>query len=250
MDNVGDAVIEWGNEGEVLVFLHYFGGAASSWQWVAQKLQSDHRCIALNLLGFGGTPVLYQLSIQNYADAVQVQLEQLGVESYSLIGHSMGGKIALQMAANRAPGLQRVILVAPSPATQEPMPPEEKERLLENHPSRESAMKTIESATKKRLTDEQVEVAIATHTVVDSSAWRWWLLEGMEHSIAKRMDQIQVPVTVIASQDDPVIPCNIIQRDVVDLIENAQLITTSGVGHLIPVEQPEFVADQIRSAVA
>ncbi|PZD70968.1 Dihydrolipoyllysine-residue acetyltransferase component of acetoin cleaving system [Acaryochloris thomasi RCC1774] len=249
MDNVGDAFIQWGDEGEVLVFLHYFGGAASSWQWVAEKLQPDHRCVALNLPGFGGAPVLHQLSLQQYADAVQSQLQQLGVESYTLIGHSMGGKVALQMSANQATGLQRVILIAPSPATQEPMPSEEKKRLLGNHPSRENAETTIESAAKQSLSEEQREVAIATHITVDSSVWRWWLLEGMDHSIADQMSQIQVPITVIASKDDPVIPCQTIQRDVIDLIENAQLITTENVGHLMPLEQPEFVATQIRHVV-
>lgn len=249
MDSISNAVIQWGAKGEVLVFLHYFGGAAHSWRWVAEKLQSDYRCIALNLLGFGGTPTLHLLSLQQYAAAVQSQLQQLGIESYTLVGHSMGGKIALQMAANQAVGLQRVILIAPSPATQEPMPPDEKGRLLKNHPSRENAETTVESATVKDLSAEQREVAIATHTKVEYSVWRWWLLEGMNHSIADQMPQIQVPVTVIASKDAPVIPYKTLQRDVVDLIENAQLITTQDVGHLIPLEQPEFVAAQIRCAV-
>jgi pimeloyl-ACP methyl ester carboxylesterase len=246
MDNVQETASCWGKEGKVLIFLHYFGGAASSWQWVANELESDYRCIALNIAEFGSTPALHQYSLQHYADAVKAQLQQLKIKSYTLIGHSMGGKIALQMAANQSPGLQHVILIAPSPPTPEPMPPEEKERLLENHLSRESAETTIKHATRRALSDEQYEFAIETHRATDQNTWRWWLLEGIEENIANQMQRIQVPVTVIASKDDPVIPYETIQSDVIGLIEEAQLVAIENVGHLIPLEAPKLVADHIR----
>jgi pimeloyl-ACP methyl ester carboxylesterase len=248
MDNVQKTASCWGKEGKVLVFLHYFGGAASSWQWVANELQSDYRCVALNVAEFSSIP--QQSSLQHYADAVEAQLQQLKVESYTLIGHSMGGKIALKIAANRSPGLQHIILIAPSPPTQEPMPPEEKERLLENHLSRENAETTIKNATRRALSDEQYELAIETPRATDPNTWRWWLLEGMEENIANQMQHIQVPVTVIASKDDPVIPYETIQSDVIGLIEKAQLVTIENVGHLIPLEASQLVADHIRDVVS
>lgn len=237
--------MEWGNGDRTLVFLHYFSGAALSWQWVAEQLQ-DYRCVAINLPGFGGTPALDRPSLEEYADAVLQELTHLGVENYIVVGHSMGGKIALQMALSSDRSPQQVMLIAPSPPTREPMPENEKRRLLDNHPSEDNARTTISNATRQSLSEKQLMQAIAAHTIVKDTAWRWWLLEGMEHSITERMPQLHLPVTLLASQDDPVIPYDTIQSDVIDIIPNAHLVTTRSVGHLIPLEAADWVATQLR----
>ena len=72
---------------------------------------------------------------------------------------------------------------------------------------------------------------------------------GDEADHADRLDQIQVPVTVVASKDDPVIPWDTIQSDVIALLPGAELIQLSDVGHLIPLETPEQLAKSIRQAV-
>lgn len=251
MDNhIINLLSQWGETGEVVVFLHYFGGAAASWQWVTTHLQSDTQCIALNLLGFGGTPTIHKLSVHHYACAVQAQLAHLQIKSYHLVGHSMGGKIALQMAANQAPGLQQLILIAPSPPTYEPMSDEEKTRLLDNHPSRDNAEKTLNNSAICNLSPAQQELAIQTHMAVSSSAWNWWLRSGMNENIAAQMHQIDVPVTAILSKDDPVIPYETVKFELSSLIPQTQIVTTSKVGHLLPFEAPDLIATQIRDAIA
>lgn len=240
-------LIQWGDGDKTFVFLHYFGGAALSWQWVAQQMP-DYHCVALNLPGFGGTSALQKPSLKHYADAVVKELERLDISDYILVGHSMGGKIALQIAAMSDRPPQQVILIAPSPPTQEPMPAKEKKRLLQNHPSKDNAETTVKSATCQPLTEAQYAVAIETHIEVDNTAWRWWLLEGMNHSIADQMPNLQVPVTVLASQDDPIISYDTIQTEVINVIPQANLISIQGVGHLIPLEAPEWVATQVRQA--
>ena len=120
-------IMKWGNDGSVLVLLHYFGGSAQSWFWVAEKLSDDYRCIAINFPGFGGEPPMKSPSIQGFADYVRKLLVSLGIKTYTLIGHSMGGKIALQMAAgDSGKSIQQLILVAPSPPTTEPTPKKKK----------------------------------------------------------------------------------------------------------------------------
>lgn len=242
--------IDQGEGQPTLVFLHYFGGAAASWQWVIQSLQADFRCIALDLPGFGEELPLDEPSLDNYSNFVWDALSGLGVEQFILIGHSMGGKIALQVAASsvfRVP--QQLILIAPSPPTQEPMPADEKQRLLEHHPSEENAATTVDQATQQSLAPEQRAIAIQTHTQAHPSAWQWWLQTGMNHSIADQLDKIRVPITVIASPDDPVIPFDVLQQDLLTPIKQAQLVQLDGLGHLMPLEAPEQIAAAIRSAV-
>lgn len=247
--NENNRVIQWGDQGKVLVFLHYFGGSARSWQWVAEKLSGDYRCIAINFPGFGGAPALETPSIQGFAKYVQQELDRLGVKTYTLIGHSMGGKIALQVAANAAAGaVQQLILVAPSPPTTEPMPTKEKERML-HHPNRQEAEITVENAVKHTLTEDQHTLAVETQLIADPKTWRWWLLEGMEHSIADNIKLLHVPITVLASEDDPVITPDVIKERVMSVLDQAKLVNTRHVGHLSPLEVPDWIAAQIRKVV-
>lgn len=244
------ASIDRGQGAPTLVFLHYFSGAATSWQWVISLLEADFRCVAIDLPGFGQAAPLDSPTLENYGEFVRETLSALGIDRYVLIGHSMGAKIALQVAASatvNAP--QQVILVAPSPPTQEPMPEAERQRLLTHHSQEENAATTVDSATRVALTPEQRSLAIHTHMIAADSAWRWWLQTGMHHSIAAGLDQVQMPVSVIASEDDPVIPFDVVQQEVVALLPQAQLVTLSGMGHLIPLEAPAKVAIAIRQQV-
>lgn len=245
-----NTIRQWGTQGKALVFLHYFGGAAESWQWVAEALAKDYRCFAIDLPGFGKAAPLDQASIAGFANFVQRELAALRLDAYTLIGHSMGAKIAMQVAVDAAnKAVQHLILLAPSPPTTEPMAAEEKERML-RHPDRQVAENTLKGAIKKSLTAEQQKLAIETQLVIDEDAWRWWLLEGMDHSIAEQVKSLEIPITVLASEDDPVITPAVIAQRVMQELKGASLINTSKVGHLIPLEAPDWVAQQIRNVVA
>ena len=234
----------------VLVFIHYFGGAARSWQWVAEKLSDEYQCVALNLPGFGKTRPLDEPSIEAFATYVREETERLSLSSFTLLGHSMGGKIALQAAADDVDRrIERLILIAPSPPTVERMPAEEKERML-HHPDRGEAETTVKNATQRSLPPERQVLAVETQLEIDPATWRWWLLEGMNHSIADQVDRIHVPITVLASDDDPVITAEAIQQDVMAVLPEAEWVRTRGIGHLSPLEDPDWIAEQIRQAVS
>lgn len=239
---------QWGKNGKVIVFLHYFGGSAASWQWVAGRLSSEYRCIAINLPGFGGAPPVTEPSIDSLANYVLDTLAKLKINQYFLVGHSMGGKIALQVAAASPSSIEKLVLLAPSPPTVERMPEEEKERML-HHPDRTEAENTVKSVTIKALTKKQNSLAVETQLVVDHPTWRWWLLEGMNHSIATRTVDLPVPITVLVSRDDPAVTYEMVKNEVMPVLQKAVLVTTEGVGHLLPMEDPTWVAKQIRQAV-
>lgn len=239
----------WGEGPATLVFLHYFGGSAASWRWVAERLADRYRCVAINLPGCGGAPALPEPSIAGFADEVRAVVRSLGIENYSLVGHSMGGKIALQVAADAPPGTVRhLVLIAPSPPTTEPMPEAEKQRMLQ-HPDRAVAEETVRNATRMELTAERHDLAVSTQLIIDPATWGWWLKTGMDHSIADHVRSLSVPTTVLASEDDPVITPAVIQERVLAVLADPRLRQTRAAGHLLPLEKPKWVAEKIHDAL-
>jgi len=231
-----------------LIFLHYFGGSAESWQWVTNTLSGQYRCVAINLPGFGGTAMQDQPSIAGFAAYVQLQLQNLGIKRYVLIGHSMGGKIAMQVAVNERKNniIQQLILLAPSPPSTERKPESEKQRML-NHPSAEEATTTVKTAIVQTLNNDQYALAINTQYIADNDVWRWWIQEGMNQSIADEVKTLTLPITVIASKDDPAVTYKMTSDDTMpNLPAHAKLITTDGIGHLYPLEAPGWLAELLK----
>ena len=233
-----------------MVFLHYFGGAAESWQWVAEALSATHRCVAINLPGFGNVKALKEPSIHGMAENVLQTLEQLEISDCALVGHSMGGKIALQVAAKANESIvKQLVLLAPSPPSIERMPAPEKERML-HHPNLAEAKKTVQQVTVAPLTVSRYALAVDTQLRIDQKTWRWWIQEGMDLSIIDQIPRLTVGVTVLASKDDPAITYEMINEEVMPYLPQANLITTARVGHLLPLECPEWVARQLQEILA
>jgi sigma-B regulation protein RsbQ len=237
---------------KTVVFLHYFGGAAASWKWVVDVLAADYRCITLNLPGFGGTKPLPEPSIQRMAKFVKEQLDKLKLEHVILVGHSMGGKIAVQVAIDDAASnlIAQLILVAPSPPSVERMP-EEQQQSMRNIPDIDEAEKSATAATVIPLLGEEHDMAVDTQIMVEKVSREWWIDTGMKYSIAKGAKNLTLPITVIASKTDPAVTYEMTMKDTIpNLPEEASLISISDIGHLMPLENPEKLAQLIAGAIS
>jgi sigma-B regulation protein RsbQ len=235
-----------------LVFLHYFGGAAKSWQWLIDELRQDHDCLALDLPGFGGSKPLVDLSIERMAENVVEQVQrQCSDRTFILVGHSMGGKIAMEVAyrLRENKNLQRLILLAPSPPTVERMPDNEKRRML-IHPDQTQALITVDNGTIQKLSGERLQAAVETQLVADNRTWRWWIEEGMSESIAAHARDIGVSIDLIVSSDDPAITVEMTNEETIpNLPERLKVIWTTGIGHLMQLEDPVWLASAIGQLV-
>jgi pimeloyl-ACP methyl ester carboxylesterase len=94
--------------GPALVLIHGLGGARSNWKPVLAQLARHHEVIAVDLPGFGDSPALSpgdRPTAARMADAVALTLEQLGVGGFHVAGNSLGGWVALELAARRPAAL-------------------------------------------------------------------------------------------------------------------------------------------------
>src|SRR5215207_8184073 len=127
----GELYLEEGGAGSpALVFLHYFAGSSRSWDHVSDALSRSSRCVRFDLPGFGRSPPPPAYSVHKVAHLVSAEITRLHLDHYVVVGHSMGGKIAMACAVAQPRGLAGLILVAPSPPSPEPMDELERRRLL------------------------------------------------------------------------------------------------------------------------
>ena len=238
------------NTRETLLFLHYFGGSAHTWRYVVEALAPDFNCVALDQRGFGSADAPGDYTLESYNDDLTQVVETLALERYTLVGHSMGGKLALFHAMHQPKRLQSLILLSPSPPTPEPMPEDEKKRMLETHPTRAGAKTSIEGAVGNPLGALDYELTMLDNIRVQEKAWRAWLEVGMQRDISDRLNAVQVPVSIVHGTADEVIPYKVLEDDLRAPLDAPPIQRIKGAGHLLPIEAPERTVAAIRQSMA
>jgi len=97
--------------GAPLVLLHGFASSIYTWKDVIGPLAHDHDVIALDLPGFGASDQPADLSYEHFPRAVLGLLDRLGVERAALVGSSMGGAVAVLLAARAPERCERLVLI-------------------------------------------------------------------------------------------------------------------------------------------
>lgn len=99
-------------QGEVVLLLHGFLENSSMWNGLAPELSKAHRVITMDLLGHGQTGCLgYIHSMELMAEVVEAVLDCLKIITFTVIGHSMGGYVALALAENTSKNIHGLCLM-------------------------------------------------------------------------------------------------------------------------------------------
>ncbi len=107
---------QWGGTGQgtPLVFLHGFGADHTGWRPVWRGLEATHRLLGIDLPGHGRSGPQSPVSFDGLVDAVQSVLDEEGVSGCVLVGHSLGGAVALGLADAGVVDIRALCLLAPA----------------------------------------------------------------------------------------------------------------------------------------
>jgi esterase len=98
-----------------IVLLHGMLGNRDNWRSQARRLSNHFRVITPDLRNHGESPHLPGMRYQDMADDVLVLMDHLGIKQFDLLGHSMGGKVAMEIALSHAERIKRLIIVDIAP---------------------------------------------------------------------------------------------------------------------------------------
>jgi pimeloyl-ACP methyl ester carboxylesterase len=103
--------------GPPIVMIHGFGGQTYSFRYQLAEFARDHRCVAVDLKGFGYSerPDAGDYSLDEQARLVLRAMDGLGIERAVLIGHSMGGEVVARAAVMAPERVEKLVFVATAP---------------------------------------------------------------------------------------------------------------------------------------
>ena len=228
-----------------IILLPYFGGSVRSYDGVISHLES-YDCVPLSLAGIGGSPYSVRRAIGDVAEQIASVIE----DEFVIVGHSMGGKIALGIAGEQPVGLKGIVLIAPSPLSPEPIPDEVRQSMLQNHGTREAAIATISGATYRQLSPEVFETAIVGNLAYSSTDWKNWLEIGSNEDESALLEGVKCPVLIMTGEFDANMNPEFLSREIGEKISGTRLEVVKGAGHLLPQEAPEEVAELIKNWLA
>ncbi|MFE6821958.1 alpha/beta fold hydrolase [Streptomyces sp. NPDC057690] len=233
--------------GPTLVFLHYWGGSARTWDLVVDRL-AGRGVLTVDFRGWSRSRGLSgPYTLRQLADDTLAVIAVAGITDYVLVGHSMGGKVAQLVAATRPAGLRGIILVGPAPAKPAAeITAEYREGLSHAYDSDQS----VAAARDDILTATELPPSIKSQVTSDSragadAARTEWPLRGIAEDITEHTRMISVPSLVVAGENDLVEPVDVLRDNLVPYLSGADFMVIPNAGHLIPLEAPADLVDAI-----
>ncbi|MBH8559311.1 alpha/beta fold hydrolase [Hymenobacter negativus] len=230
-----------------IIALHYWAGSGREYD-LLRPLLPQANLLTPDLPGFGAQPVPpgFDYSVRAYADWIAAYTQEQKVTDFTLIGHSMSGKMALALAARQPAGLRRLVLLSPSPPAGEPMSDKDRAALLAAYGKREEAEKTFHKITRQPLPAAVRSQVIADNLRSTEAAWATWLLQGAREDISALMPQLRVPCHLLVGDGDTSITPDSQRRLTLPLLPaGTPFEVVPNTGHLLPLE----AAAEVRRAL-
>ena len=234
-------------KGTPLVLLHGFPLDHHLWDDVVPLLEDTFDLILPDLRGFGdSTTVESPYGMDDYASDVAGLLDQLRVDKAAVVGHSMGGYIALAFAKLYPERVSGLGLVSSQVLAD---PPERKEGRYKSAAdvSANGIGSVVETMTPKFTADEKLQAYARASMERQQPAAYIGALKAM----AERPDSspllasFNFPMVIVHGDADALIPLDR-AREVKSALPNAHLVEISGVGHMPMTEAKEKTAEALR----
>jgi pimeloyl-ACP methyl ester carboxylesterase len=244
-------------EGPALVFVHGLSGSWPNWLEQLPVLADERRVIALDLPGFGHSPMpREQLSISGYARLLERLLDQLGVDAAAVVGNSMGGFIAAELAIAFPQRVERLALVSAAgisthqhPDVMRAVPTLTRLQRILTATGAWVASKSEAVARRPRLRDAALEVVVRHPSRLPAAlaaeqlrgAGKPGFLQGLQavldYDIRERLPEIACPTLIVWGEKDRLI--SVEDADVfAELIPNSRKVIFDDTGHMAMLERP------------
>ena len=250
-------------DGPPLVLVHGVGATRAVWGRVLERLASSHAVTALDVPGFGDSPPAGPgFDLDAVADTVAEGLAAAGVPApFALVGHSLGGAVALTLAHRHRDAVERLVLVAPAGLNPRPSWLAEALGLGGSLfvPVRRLAGRAFadNAAARALMLTGTVHDGARLHpddarTILDASAAALRLREGIAAAAAADLRpllaELPAPLGLVWGERDLIIPAAGLEA-IRALRPDAPTRTVPDAGHVPMLEAPGAFADALETVL-
>ena len=232
-----------GGDGPPLLFLHCAGGFDPGHPYVS-TLSARHRVIAPSHPGFGRSTLADWIDAVDDIAYIHLELlDRLRLDAADVIGCSLGGWIAAELATKSPRAVRRLVLVGPVGVKTGPvdrldvpdifaLPQADVEKLLFHDPQR----MRIDPAS---LSDEQLTVSARNRETLALLVWEPYMHNP---KLPHRLHRVTVPTLFVRGESDGLVAQEYVAA-YARLLPNARCTTIAAAGHVPHMEQPQAFAD-------
>lgn len=240
--------------GHPLIILHGLFGMLDNWRSIARMLEHKYQCILVDQRNHGRSPRDDEMNYKVMSQDVFELMENLHIEHAYLLGHSMGGKVAMQFALTWPERVDKLIVVDISPRKYPVIHKSEIKAIQAIVPAQIKDRKEAEKILARFLGDDQatIQFLMKNLTRLPEGGFEW---KANMPLLISNYDQLMQPIESPAPFDKPVLfirggrSKSIKEEDwesILILFPRAQL-TTLPAGHWVHADQPEIFEKTVSS---
>jgi len=239
---------------QTILILHGLFGSKRNWQSIARQLSEQCQVFTLDLRNHGESGHHDDMTYQVMADDVFQFISEHSLKDVSVVGHSMGGKVAMQMALQHPEIIKRLVIIDIAPVKYEHGFNDLIESLkalpLEQISNRQDADEHLRSTVQP----ETLRQFLLQNLKNSSDGFHWRInLDAIQANIDALMDfpvdhrvlQYQNSVLFLRGEKSDYIK-HLYEQKIFKLFSRALFITVADTGHWLHAENPDFVVQEIR----
>ncbi|NNE70583.1 MAG: alpha/beta fold hydrolase [Rhodothermales bacterium] len=242
---------EYGS-GAPLTILHGLLGSGGNWHTLSRaRFSRSHRVVVPDLRNHGRSPHDSRFDYEAMANDVIALWDKLEIESSAVLGHSMGGKVAMHLALAYPERVSHLIVADMAPRAYQPGHEALLQALIDAAPQTHDSRASVEAFLAERIQDNAVRQFLLKNLERHEGGYRWQM--NLE-VIAANYDRVIEGLTVFATFEGPTLFIRggnspYVLDDDLPLIEayfpSAELKTLLGTGHWLHAESPGAFADLV-----
>nr|WP_246386512.1 alpha/beta fold hydrolase [Litorivivens lipolytica] len=236
--------LESGSGEKAIFLLHGLFGSASNLTSVARSLEADYRVFRVDLRNHGDSFHIETMSLSEMAADIRRLADHLQVDKFSLLGHSLGGKVAMQFALEHPERVEKLVVADISPVAYKPHHNETLAALCEIDLRALKSRSEADQILQKAESELGVRQFLLKNLARDSNGgWRWKLnLQGIdacydELRLAPEGEAFEGPTLFIKGELSAYIQDKH-RGDIFRLFPKAELEVIPDTGHWLHAEKP------------
>ncbi|MDR7224253.1 alpha/beta fold hydrolase [Aminobacter aminovorans] len=257
-------------QGRPILFIHGLGAQLHHFRHPLFPELADFRCIALDRPGSGysGRPAGFSGSLVEQADLVARFITELGLERPLVVGHSLGGAVALALAENHPEAVSGLVLLSPLTHLEDELRPEFRSLYIKSPLKRRLIAETVAIPTSLKYAPQTLAFLFSPQAAPKDYGTAGGGFAGLRPShfyassadmvaierdlgaIEARYGELDLPVAVMFGMADRVLDYRLHGEPLAGRIKSVELDLVEGLGHMPQFVEPQRVAALIRRIAA